>query len=142
LSVRSTPDPAELRADVIVEQVADRDEGVLGLPLGSRLFLLTAAFGRGRVSRVSGRGKGPSGDPVVEDLLERCRRSRRLLGDRAVSRSASSLSRSSSASARSDRPTFLRDPSGKRTHAIHRCMDSFHLIVGRALATVDLPGPT
>src|SRR5690606_27360919 len=59
------------------------------------------------------------------------RRLRAGSGAEAWARSVTSWSRSAWASAFSMRSTLRREPSGKRTHAIHRCFDSFHRTVGR-----------
>jgi len=89
-----------------------------------RLLRLTAAFGQPAT-------QASSTSPNV------AKRSR-LAGAVAppCARNASSSWRSRSASTRSVRSNFRRDPSGNRTHAVHRCFDSFHRTDG-LLATFN-----
>jgi hypothetical protein len=92
--------------------------------LARRLFFDTAAFGQSAATQPS----------ITSSNV--AKRSRRGPGDASSARSASSSLRSRSASALSTRSTLRRDPSGNRTHAIHRCLPSFHRTDGRC-ATVE-----
>jgi hypothetical protein len=56
---------------------------------------------------------------------------RRGVGSLPAARNSSSSLSMASASERSTRETLRRDPSGKRTQAIHRCEVSFHVTFAR-----------
>jgi len=92
-----------------------------------RLFLDTAAFGQ------------PAATQASITSANVAKRSRRGPDDPACARSASNSAKSRPASALSTRSTFWRDPSGNRTHAIHRCLPSFHRTSGRLATLVSSP---